>query len=90
MTPMLTRQRIGAWQERLPLIVELVRDMSRQTDPQEMVRSYDPATGKELWSCKAFNGRGEPTVAPYKDQVIVVNGLVGDIYSIKTGGSAPS
>jgi sigma-B regulation protein RsbU (phosphoserine phosphatase) len=40
MTPTLTRQRNGDWRERLPIIVELVRDMSRQTDPQEMVRSY--------------------------------------------------
>ena len=40
MTPAFIRQRNGDWQERLPLIVELVRDMSLQTDPQEMVRSY--------------------------------------------------
>jgi sigma-B regulation protein RsbU (phosphoserine phosphatase) len=30
----------GAWRERLALIVEMMRDMSRQTDPQEVVRSY--------------------------------------------------
>lgn len=29
-----------SWRERLDLIVELMRDMSRQTDPQAMVRSY--------------------------------------------------
>jgi len=40
MTPMLTRQLGGDWQKRLALIVEMVQDMSRQTDPQEMVRSY--------------------------------------------------
>jgi sigma-B regulation protein RsbU (phosphoserine phosphatase) len=28
------------WQERLSLIEDLMRDMSRHTDPQEMVRSY--------------------------------------------------
>lgn len=28
------------WQERLTLIVETMRDMSRHTDPQEMVRAY--------------------------------------------------
>ena len=28
------------WQERLELIVDMMRDMSRHTDPQEMVRSY--------------------------------------------------
>ena len=40
MTAMLARQHEGDWQKRLPLIVDLMRDMSRQTDPQEMVRSY--------------------------------------------------
>jgi sigma-B regulation protein RsbU (phosphoserine phosphatase) len=30
----------GGWQERLALIVEIMRDMSRQTDPQQVVRSY--------------------------------------------------
>jgi phosphoserine phosphatase RsbU/P len=28
------------WQQRLSLIVETMRDMSRHTDPQEMVRAY--------------------------------------------------
>lgn len=28
------------WQQRLAIIVETMRDMSRQTDPQEMVRAY--------------------------------------------------
>ena len=28
------------WQDRLDVIVDLMRDMSRHTDPQEMVRSY--------------------------------------------------
>ncbi len=27
----------------------------------EGVRGYDPVSGKELWFCKGFNGRGEPT-----------------------------
>ncbi len=30
----------GDWQERLDLIVDTMRDMSRHTDPQEMVRAY--------------------------------------------------
>lgn len=54
---------------------------------EEFVIGYDPASGQELWRCKTFAGRGEPTVAPSKDQVFVVNGLAGDIYSVKLGGS---
>jgi phosphoserine phosphatase RsbU/P len=30
----------GGWQERLALIVETMREMSRQTDPEAMVRAY--------------------------------------------------
>jgi phosphoserine phosphatase RsbU/P len=30
----------GGWQHRLAQVVDLVQEMSRQTDPQEMVRSY--------------------------------------------------
>lgn len=30
----------GDWQQRLAIIVEMMREMSRQTDPQEMVRAY--------------------------------------------------
>ncbi len=40
MTPVLSLQPQGDWQEMLVQIVELVRDMCRQTDQQEMVRSY--------------------------------------------------
>jgi phosphoserine phosphatase RsbU/P len=40
MTSVITRPEKDDWRQRLAQIVELVRDMSRQTDPQEMVRSY--------------------------------------------------
>ncbi|MBI3860691.1 MAG: stage II sporulation protein E, partial [Planctomycetia bacterium] len=30
----------GDWQERLAVIVDTMRDMSRHTDPQQMVRAY--------------------------------------------------
>ncbi len=51
-------------------------------------KGYDPKTGKELWYCKSFNGRGEPTVTPGPNGLLfVINGLKGDIYAIKTGGS---
>lgn len=53
----------------------------------EGVRGYDPISGKELWFCKGFNGRGEPTVTPAGDLLCVVNGLAGDFYSVRPGGS---
>jgi hypothetical protein len=39
MASLFTDRHDGDWRQRLGAIVELVRDMSRQTDPQEMVRS---------------------------------------------------
>jgi outer membrane protein assembly factor BamB len=50
------------------------------------VTSYDPATGRQLWFCKSFNGRGEPTITPVGDLLCAVNGLAGDIYAIRPGG----
>lgn len=50
------------------------------------VTAYDPATGKQLWFCKSFNGRGEPTVTPGKGLLYLVNGLSGDIYAVRPGG----
>jgi outer membrane protein assembly factor BamB len=51
------------------------------------VQAYDPATGRELWFCQSFNGRGEPTVTQAGDVLCVVNGLAGDVYSVRPGGN---
>ena len=51
------------------------------------VQAYDPATGRELWYCKSFNGRGTPTVAPANGLLHAVNGLSGDTYAVKPGGN---
>ena len=50
------------------------------------VTAYDPATGKELWFCRGFNGRGEPVPAAAHGLLFVVNGLAGDIYAVRPGG----
>ncbi len=54
---------------------------------ERAVTAYDPASGKQLWACKSFAGRGDPTVTPGKDLLFVVNGQPGDIYAVKPGGS---
>lgn len=47
------------------------------------VRSYDSRNGAELWFCKGYNGRGEPSVTPDgKGKFFVVNGLPGDVYCV--------
>jgi outer membrane protein assembly factor BamB len=50
------------------------------------VTAYDPVSGKQLWFCKSFNGRGEPTITPVGGLLCAVNGLAGDIYAIRPGG----
>ena len=50
------------------------------------VRGYDPESGKELWFCKGFNGRGSPVPDSGNGLLYVVNGKPGDIYAVKPGG----
>jgi outer membrane protein assembly factor BamB len=50
------------------------------------VTAYNPANGGQLWFCKSFNGRGEPTVTPGRELVYLVNGKAGDVYAVKPGG----
>ncbi|HEV3021892.1 MAG TPA: PQQ-binding-like beta-propeller repeat protein, partial [Pirellulales bacterium] len=50
------------------------------------VRGYDPNTGRELWKCNSFSGRGEPVPAYAHGLLFVVNGLQGDVYSVRPGG----
>ncbi|NNC87948.1 MAG: PQQ-binding-like beta-propeller repeat protein [Akkermansiaceae bacterium] len=51
------------------------------------VRGYDPETGKELWFCKGFNGRGAPVPEFANGLLHVVNGKPGDTYAVKPGGT---
>ena len=50
------------------------------------VRGYDPATGKEHWFCKGFNGRGTPTPAYGHGLLFVICGKPGDVYAVRPGG----
>lgn len=51
------------------------------------VTGYDPANGKKLWFCKSFAGRGEPTAVPGNGVVFMLNGLQGDFYAVRSGGT---
>jgi len=46
----ISRQNTGTWQTRLSAIVEMVRELSRQTDPQALVRSYSARVRKIVGS----------------------------------------
>ena len=70
-----------------PILVETAGRQEIVTNGHTGLMAYDPKTGKHLWSCKSFNGRGEPTVTPAGGLLCTVNGLAGDIYAVKPGGS---
>lgn len=46
----ISRQNKGTWQTRLAAIVEMVRELSRQTDPQALVRAYSARVRKIVGS----------------------------------------
>lgn len=70
-----------------PILVAKGNRREMVINGHEGVQAYDPKSGKELWFCKGFNGRGEPTVTPAGDLLCVVNGLAGDFYSVRPGGN---
>lgn len=83
-TPRLVPEK-GGWSS--PVLVSAGPGKELVLNGEAAVTGYDPVTGKQLWSCKSFAGRGEPTVAPGKDIAYVINGLAGDIYAVRTGGT---
>jgi outer membrane protein assembly factor BamB len=83
-TPRSTPEK-GGWSS--PVLVQTDKRKEIVLNGEDAVTGYDPESGKELWRCKSFNGRGEPTVTPGNGLVYVVNGLAGDIYAVKLGGS---
>jgi sigma-B regulation protein RsbU (phosphoserine phosphatase) len=46
---------VGDWQDKLQVIVEMMREMSLQTDPQEMVRTYGERVRRFLPSDQALS-----------------------------------
>lgn len=70
-----------------PIVVDANGHRELAINSHSGVRAYDPSTGKELWFCKSFNGRGEPTVTPGFGMLFTVNGLSGDVYAVRPGGS---
>lgn len=70
-----------------PILLDVAGRQELVLNGHEGVTAYDPATGKQLWFCASFNGRGEPTATPGDGLVFLVNGLAGDVYAVKPGGN---
>lgn len=49
--------------------------------------AYDPATGKQLWQCRAFKGnRVIPTPTVAGDTIYAIEGMKGPVVAVRTGG----
>lgn len=70
-----------------PVIIEVDGHKELCINGEKGVKAYDPDTGKELWFCEGFAGRGEPspTLGP-NGLLHMVNGKPGDVYAVKPGG----
>jgi outer membrane protein assembly factor BamB len=75
----------GGWST--PIVIEAAGRREVVINGQFGVNAYDPATGKDLWFCQGFAGRGEPVPAFAHGLLYVVNGLAGNTYTIRPGGS---
>ncbi|MBI1371530.1 MAG: PQQ-binding-like beta-propeller repeat protein [Phycisphaera sp.] len=75
----------GGWST--PFVIDTGKRRELILNGEFGVKGYDPKTGAELWFCKSFNGRGTPIPAWAHGTLITLNGLSGDIYAVKPGGS---
>lgn len=75
----------GGWST--PILIDTGERSEIVLNGEFGVRGYDPASGKELWFCKGFNGRGSPVPDYANGLLYVVNGKPGDTYVVKPGGS---
>ncbi|MFK8111850.1 MAG: PQQ-binding-like beta-propeller repeat protein [Rubripirellula sp.] len=83
-TPRKSKPR-GGWST--PIVIEAAGRRELVLNGEFGVSAYDVSTGKPLWNCKGFNGRGTPVPAWGHGLLHVVNGKTGDIYAVKPGGS---
>lgn len=74
----------GGWST--PILIEVDGHQELVLNGEFGVNAYDPQTGKELWHCTGFNGRGTPVPAWGHGLLYVVNGKTGDVYAVKPGG----
>ncbi len=75
----------GGWST--PIVIDAGKRKELILNGEFGVHGYDPESGKELWFCKSFNGRGSPVPEFANGLVYVVSGKPGDIYAVTPGGS---
>lgn len=90
----LDHQLFGTWSS--PVVARLgKRDELLMCLPGEQiggdgwVKSYDPATGKELWRCVGLGASlyASATVAPAGDVIVAASGFYGPVMAVRPGGT---
>ncbi|MEX0718936.1 MAG: PQQ-binding-like beta-propeller repeat protein [Planctomycetaceae bacterium] len=69
-----------------PILFEAAGRQELVVNGDKGVQAYDPETGKELWFCKSFDGRGDPSLILADGLVIALNGKPAPLYAVKPGG----
>lgn len=76
---------IGSWTT--PVIMKVDgRDQLLVSWPRRLA-AYDPATGRELWSCKGLNPLVYPSPIFSGDIVVAMGGYQGQALAVRAGGS---
>lgn len=75
----------GGWSS--PVLVDAGDRREIVVNGEDFASAYDLETGKKLWFCKTFIGRGEPTATPGNGLIYMLNGKSGDFYALKPGGN---
>lgn len=70
-----------------PILVKAAGRAELVLNGHFFIAGYDPLKGTELWTCKSFIGRGEPTATFADGLLYVLNGQAADIYAVRPGGA---
>jgi outer membrane protein assembly factor BamB len=74
----------GGWST--PILIDTESRKELILHGEHGLRGYYPESGKELWFCKGFNGRGTPSPVFGHGLLFVISGKPGDTYAVRPGG----
>ena len=75
----------GGWST--PVLINIGKKTELILNGEFGVNAYDSDTGRDLWFCKGFNGRGTPMPAFGNGLLYIMSGKPGDTYAVRPGGS---
>ena len=75
----------GGWST--PILIDTDGSQQLVLNGEFGVQAYHPKSGKPIWFCKSFIGRGTPAPAWGNGLLYVVNGKSGDVYAVKPDGT---